>query len=161
MPEKILIGSKNYIKMPQQKESKIVKYTKEQMFDLVSDIDRYSEFLPWCNNSKIIERKMEEGYEIVIADLEIGYDQFVYTYRSEVILHMNKSEINVRNLDGPFKYLENNWKFVQISKKECNIIFSIDFELNVSLLDILMKKFFDLAFQKMVEAFISRADEIY
>ena len=147
--------------MPKQEESKTVSYTKDQMFDLVSDIDRYSEFLPWCNNSKIIERKMEEGYEIVIADLEIGYDQFVYTYRSEVILHMNKSEINVRNLDGPFKYLENNWKFVTINESECEIQFKIDFELNITLFDILMKKFFDLAFQKMVDAFISRANEIY
>ena len=68
--------------MPKQEESKTVSYTKEQMFDLVADIDRYDEFLPWCNNSKIIDRKLTENQEIIIADLEIGYDQFVYTYRS-------------------------------------------------------------------------------
>ena len=68
--------------MPKQKESKIVNFTKDQMFDLVADIDRYSEFLPWCNNSKIISKKIEDNQETVIADLEIGYDQFVYTYRS-------------------------------------------------------------------------------
>ena len=118
--------------MPKQKESKIVNFTKDQMFDLVADIDRYSEFLPWCNNSKIISKKIEDNQETVIADLEIGYDQFVYTYRSEVILHANKSEINVRNLDGPFKYLQNNWKFIKINESECEIQFFIDFELNVS-----------------------------
>ena len=147
--------------MPKQEESKTVSYTKDQMFDLVADIDRYYEFLPWCNNSKIINTKMEGDKKIVIADLEIGYDQFVYTYRSEVKLHEDKSQINVRNLDGPFKYLENSWKFIAVNDFECEIQFSIDFELNVSLLDVLMKKFFDLAFQKMVDAFVTRANEIY
>lgn len=147
--------------MPKQEESKIVSYTKEQMFDLVADIDRYDEFLPWCNNSKVINIRTEGDKKIVIADLEIGYDQFTYTYRSEVKLHNDKSEINVCNLDGPFKYLENNWKFITTNENECEIQFHIDFELNISLLDMLMKKFFDLAFQKMVDAFISRANEIY
>ncbi len=147
--------------MPKQEERKTVSYAKDQMFDLVADIDSYSEFLPWCNRSKIIDTKIEDDKKILIADLEIGYDQFVYTYRSEVILHTDKSEINVRNLDGPFKYLDNNWKFLAISESECEIQFIIDFELNISLLDILMKRFFDLAFQKMVDAFINRAKEIY
>ena len=147
--------------MPKQQENKTVRYTKDQMFDLVADIERYDEFLPWCNNSKIINTKKEGDKKIVIADLEIGYDQFVYTYRSEVKLYEDKSQINVRNLDGPFKYLENSWKFTTVNDFECEIQFSIDFELNVSLLDILMKKFFDLAFQKMVDAFVARANEIY
>ena len=147
--------------MPKQEESKTVNYSKDQMFDLVADIDRYDEFLPWCNNSKIINTSIKDDIKIVIADLEIGYDQFVYTYRSEVKLHKDKSEINVRNLDGPFKYLKNNWKFVTVNESECEIQFKIDFELNIALFDILMRKFFDLAFQKMVDAFISRANEIY
>ena len=147
--------------MPKQEESKTVNYSKDQMFDLVADIDRYDEFLPWCNNSMIINPSIKDDIKIVIADLEIGYDQFVYTYRSEVKLHKDKSEINVRNLDGPFKYLENNWKFVSVNVSDCEIQFKIDFELNITLFDILMRKFFDLAFQKMVDAFISRANEIY
>ena len=147
--------------MPRQEERKTVNYSKDQMFDLVADIDRYDEFLPWCNNSKIINTSVKDDIKIVIADLEIGYDQFIYTYRSEVKLHKDKSEINVRNLDGPFKYLENNWKFIAVNEFKCEIQFNIDFELNVRLFDILMKKFFDLAFQKMVDAFISRANDIY
>ena len=147
--------------MPKQEESKTVRYTKDQMFDLVADIDCYDEFLPWCNNSKIINTSIEGDKKIVIADLEIGYDQFIYTYRSEVILFNDKSQIKVKNLDGPFKYLENNWRFVEIKDNDCKIYFDIDFELNISLLDILMKKFFDMAFQKMTEAFIERAKDIY
>ena len=147
--------------MPKQYESRIVSFSKEKMFKLVADIDNYSDFLPWCNNSKIINREIKNGHEILIADLEIGYDQFIYTYRSEVILLNDMSSINVKNVDGPFKYLQNEWKFNEINENKCEINFEIDFELNVSLLDYLMKKFFDMAFQKMVEAFINRAEEIY
>ena len=147
--------------MPKQEESKVVPFTKEQMFDLVADIDNYKEFLPWCNNSKVIKRENIDDVEVLIADLEIGYDQFVYTYRSEVKLSNDKSSIKVINLDGPFKYLKNNWKFKEMSNNNCEVQFDIDFELNVSLLDLLMRKFFDLAFQKMVEAFINRAEEVY
>ena len=131
------------------------------MFDLVSNIDEYKEFLPWCNDSKIISRDRFGDHEVVIADLEIGYDQFVYTYRSEVRLAKDKSQINVKNLDGPFKYLTNEWKFADIDENNSEIEFMIDFELNLSLLDVLMKKFFNLAFQRMVSAFIDRAKEIY
>ena len=147
--------------MPKQEEKQIVSYTKGQMFDLVSNIDEYKEFLPWCNDSKIISRERFDGYEVVIADLEIGYDQFVYTYRSEVKLSKDKSFINVKNIDGPFKYLTNEWKFADIDENNSEIQFMIDFELNLSLLDVLMKKFFNLAFQRMVSAFIDRAKEIY
>ncbi len=147
--------------MPKQVETKIVPFSSEQMFNLVADIDSYKEFLPWCNDSKIITTDQKEGHSILIADLEIGYDQFVYTYRSEVLVTNDKSEINVRDLDGPFKYLKNQWKFKSINEHSCQIEFYIDFELNIKVFDILMKKFFDLAFQKMVEAFTNRAKEIY
>ena len=147
--------------MPKQEEKQLVTYTKDQMFDLVSNIDEYKEFLPWCNDSKIISRERFDDYEVVTADLEIGYDQFVYTYRSEVKLSKDKSFINVKNLDGPFKYLTNEWKFTDIDEHNSEIEFMIDFELNLSLLDVLMKKFFNLAFQKMVSAFIDRAKEMY
>ena len=147
--------------MPRQEEKQLVAYTKDQMFDLVSNIDEYKEFLPWCNDSKIISRERFDDYEVVTADLEIGYDQFVYTYRSEVKLAKDKSSINVKNLDGPFKYLTNEWKFADIDENNSEIEFMIDFELNLSLLDVLMKKFFNLAFQRMVSAFIDRAKEIY
>ena len=147
--------------MPKQKEKQLVPYTKDQMFDLVSNIDEYKEFLPWCNGSKIISRERFDDHEIVIADLEIGYDQFVYTYRSEVRLAEDKSYINVKNLDGPFKYLTNEWKFANIDEINSEIEFMIDFELNLSLLDVVMNKFFNLAFQRMVSAFLERAKEIY
>ena len=147
--------------MPKHQERKTVPYNKDQMFNLVSDIDSYNEFLPWCNGSKIISREGHHDRDVIIADLEIGYDQFIYTYRSEVHLFHDKTKIHVKNLDGPFHYLDNNWNFTEVDQNNCEIVFDIDFELNNSLFDILMKKFFDLAFQKMVEAFLNRAEEIY
>ena len=87
--------------MPKQEEKQLVAYTKDQMFDLVSNIDEYKEFLPWCNDSKIISRDRFDDYEVVIADLEIGYDQFVYTYRSEVKLAKDKSFISISPQASP------------------------------------------------------------
>ena len=94
--------------MPKQEEKKIVSYTRDQMFDLVSNIEEYKEFLPWCNDSKIISRERFDDYEVVTADLEIGYDQFIYTYRSEVRLAKDKSYINVN--DGDKKGLKVKFK---------------------------------------------------
>lgn len=147
--------------MPTQNEERIVEFTKSQMFDLVSDIENYSEFLPWCNKSSII--KEENGNQItsLIADLEIGYNQFLYTYRSKVVLCKNKDFIKVTHIEGPFKYLVNEWKFIELSHSSSKIIFSIDFELKARLFNILINKFFNFAFQKMVDSFYDRAKRIY
>ena len=135
--------------MPKQNEEKIVSFTKDQMFDLVADIDNYSEFLPWCNKSSIIKQESNDDTFNLIADLEIGYGQIIYTYRSNVTMDKNKNYIKVNHLEGPFNYLENEWKFEEISKTSSKIIFSIDFEFNIMIFDILITKFFDKAFQKM------------
>ena len=147
--------------MPKQNEEKIVSFTKDQMFDLVADINNYSEFLPWCNKSSIIKQESNDDTFNVIADLEIGYGQFIYTYRSNVTMDKNKNYIKVNHLEGPFNYLENEWKFEEISKTSSKIIFSIDFELNIKIFDVLITKFFDKAFQKMVNSFHQRAEDIY
>ena len=147
--------------MPKQNEEKIVSFNKEQMFNLVADIDKYSDFLPWCNKSTIIKSEVVGENTIVVADLEIGYGQFIYTYRSNVVLDNDKSFIKVNHIEGPFNHLENEWKFNKISDTSSKIVFSIDFELNIKLFDILITKFFDEAFQKMVDSFLQRAENIY
>ena len=147
--------------MPKQNEEKIVSFTKDQMFDLVADIDKYSEFLPWCNKSTIINKEVNENNLNAVADLEIGYGQFIYTYRSNIIMDNQKNYIKVNHLEGPFNYLNNEWKFEKISESSSKIIFSIDFELNIKIFDILISRFFDKAFQKMVDSFHKRAEDIY
>ena len=148
--------------MPKHFEKKIVNFTAKQMFELVADIDNYREFLPWCNDSKIIEiTNIDNEKKTLIADLEIGYKDLVYTYRSNVLLNNQELTIKVDFIHGPFKNLDNSWIFKKIDDQSCEIEFFIDFELNVGVLNLLISKFFDKAFKKMVNSFENRANQIY
>ena len=148
--------------MPKHFEKKIVNFTAKQMYELVADIDNYREFLPWCNDSKIIEvTNIDNENKTLIADLEIGYKDLVYTYRSNVLLNNQKLTIKVDFVHGPFKNLDNSWIFKKIDDQSCEIEFFIDFELNVGVLNLLISKFFDKAFKKMVNSFENRANQIY
>ena len=148
--------------MPKHFEKKIVNFTAKQMYELVADIDNYREFLPWCNDSKIIEvTNIDSEKKTLIADLEIGYKDLVYTYRSNVLLNNQELTIKVDFIHGPFKNLDNSWIFKKIDDQSCEIEFFIDFELNVGVLNLLISKFFDKAFKKMVNSFENRANQIY
>ena len=148
--------------MPKHFEKKIVNFTAKQMYELVADIDNYREFLPWCNDSKIIEvTNIDNEKKTLIADLEIGYKDLVYTYRSNVLLNDQELTIKVDFVHGPFKNLDNSWIFKKIDDQSCEIEFFIDFELNVGVLNLLISKFFDKAFKKMVNSFENRANQIY
>ena len=148
--------------MPKHFEKKIVNFTAKQMYELVADIDNYREFLPWCNDSKIIEvTNIDNEKKTLIADLEIGYKDLVYTYRSNVLLNNQELTIKVDFVHGPFKNLDNSWIFKKIDDQSCEIEFFIDFELNVGVLNLLISKFFDKAFKKMVNSFEDRANQIY
>ena len=148
--------------MPKHFEKKIVNFTAKQMYELVADIDNYREFLPWCNDSRIIEvTNIDNEKKTLIADLEIGYKDLVYTYRSNVLLNNQELTIKVDFIHGPFKNLDNSWIFKKIDDQSCEIEFFIDFELNVGVLNLLISKFFDKAFKKMVNSFENRANQIY
>ena len=97
----------------------------------------------------------------LIADLEIGYKDLVYTYRSNVLLNNQELTIKVDFIHGPFKNLDNSWIFKKIDDQSSEIEFFIDFELNVGVLNLLISKFFDKAFKKMVDSFENRANQIY
>ena len=148
--------------MPIQTEEQIINFSKDQMFDLVADIDSYSQFLPWCENSNIISKKEKEDSDTtVIADLDIGYKSLSYTYKSEVKLSNNKDYIKVRYLEGPFNHLINEWRFEELSNNKCKVSFFIDFELSSKIFNLLMNEFFDIAFKRMVSSFQERAESIY
>ena len=148
--------------MPIQTEEQIINFSKDQMFDLVADIESYSQFLPWCDNSSIISTESEDnGNTMVIADLDIGYKSLSYTYRSEVILSKNKDYIKVNHVEGPFKHLINKWRFEDLSNNQCKVSFFIDFELSSKIFNLLMNEFFDVAFKRMVSSFQNRAENIY
>lgn len=143
--------------MPTHIEKRILPYTPDQMFDLVSDIARYPEFLPWCTDARIIRRQGD----MVLAELTIGYKMFREKFTSRVSLDPENKTIHVAYVSGPLKYLRNEWQFHKKPKKKTEVEFFVHFEFSNPILSGLMNMFFDVAFRQMVSAFEKRAEEIY
>ena len=146
--------------MPSASIKKKIPCSKENLINMVLDIEKYPEFVPWCLNSKI-HSKNDKGNKIEItADLTIGKSFFNETYKSFVIYEKSIDSIHVTNMDGPLKHLENKWFFSQ--KGEISEIdFHVDFELKSKILNMLMNKSFDIGLKKIAEAFEARAIELF
>lgn len=142
--------------MPTHAEKKHLPYTPEQMFDLVADVERYDEFLPWCVACRITDRKDC----LIEADLIIGYKMFREKFKSRVILD-RPEEIRVEYLDGPLKSLSNQWNFIRNNDNTCTIDFYVDFEFKSPMLQGFVTMFFDKVVSRMVSAFEKRADDLY
>jgi coenzyme Q-binding protein COQ10 len=141
--------------MPEHSERRILPYTPEQLFNLVADIESYPEFLPWCVGTRILRR--EEN--VVYADLMVGFKMVREVYTSKVILD-HPDLINVKYQKGPFKYLNNYWKF-KTDEAGCEIEFFIDFEFRSRILRGIIGPFFGDAVNRMVSAFEDRAKVVY
>ena len=127
---------------------------------MVLDIERYSEFVPWCLGGKI-HSKNKKGQKVEItADLTIGKSFFNETYKSFVIYDKKADSIHVTNIDGPLKHLENKWKFKQKGNNS-EVNFQIDFELKNKILNKFMVRSFDIGLKKIADAFEKRAIELF
>jgi len=134
--------------------------SKKNLIEMVLDIEKYPEFVPWCLESKIHE-KIYRGDAIEIkADLTIGRSFFKDTYKSLVIYNKSKDSIHVTNIDGPLKHLENRWFFRQDGDSS-EVEFHVDFELKNKILNVLMIKSFDLGLKKIADAFEKRAIDLF
>jgi len=143
--------------MPKHTEQRLLLHTPQQLFDLVSDVDHYQEFLPWCVASRVTKR---EG-DVINADLVIGYKMFREKFTSKVTLK-RPDRIDVAYSDGPFKYLHNHWIFLpQDDGRATMIDFYVDFEFRSRLLQGLIGVVFGEAVHRMVSAFEKRADALY
>lgn len=142
--------------MPTHAEKRRLPYTPAQMFDLVADVEKYPEFLPWCLSCKITKR---EG-NVIYADLVIGYKMVRETFGSRVTLD-KPNGIQVEYLTGPMKYLSNRWKFLKEKDGSCTIDFYVDFEFKNFVMRRLMDVFFNEAVRRMVRAFEGRAKDLY
>tara|TARA_R110002012_G_scaffold58479_1_gene151785 strand:+ start:467 stop:904 length:438 start_codon:yes stop_codon:yes gene_type:complete len=142
--------------MPTHAEQRVVPFSPEQLFDLIADVQRYPEFLPWCVGARIRKR---EG-DVVIADLVIGYKLFRERFTSKVTLSRDRNRIDVEYTDGPFKYLNNHWVF-EPHPEGCLIDFYVDFEFRSKMLQKIIEVFFNEAVRRMVGAFEARAHELY
>jgi len=146
--------------MPKASVKRLIECKKEQLIDLVLDIDKYPQFVPFCLDSKIYERKEKGELLLIIADLTIGKGPFKDTYKSDVKFNKKEDSIHVTNLDGPLKHLENKWNF----KEENNfteVSFDVDFELKNDFLNIVMTKSFQFGLDKIADSFQKRAEELF
>lgn len=141
--------------MPTHAERRRLPYRPEQMYELVAGVDRYPEFLPWCKAARVTRT---EG-DVLHADLVIAFKVFRERFSSRVTLHP-KSQIDVEYINGPFRYLNNHWKF-EAAPDGCVVDFYVDFEFRSRILQNLIGLLFNEAVSRMVAAFEVRARRLY
>ena len=146
--------------MPKASVKRLIECKKEQLIDLVLDIEKYPKFVPFCIDSKIYEKKEKDDLILIIADLTIGKGPFKDTYKSDVKFNKKENSIYVTNLDGPLKHLENNWHFKE-ENSFTEVSFDVDFELKNDFLNIIMTKSFQFGLDKIADAFQKRAEELF
>ena len=146
--------------MPKASVKKLIECKKEQLINLVLDIEKYPEFVPFCMGAKIYEKKVQGNLLLIVGDLTIGKGPFKDTYKSDVKYNKKEDSIFVTNLDGPLKHLENTWHFKE-KNNVTEISFEVDFELKNEFLNIVMTKSFQFALDKIAEAFQKRAEVLF
>lgn len=147
--------------MPQFETRRPVPHSSEEMFDLVADVERYPEFLPLCEALTIRSRKERDGKELLVADMTVGYKAIRETFTTQVLLNRAERTIDVKYIDGPFRYLDNRWRFEALPDGSSTVDFFIDYEFKSRILGALMGSMFDRAFRLFTDSFEKRAAVIY
>ena len=142
--------------MPGIRETRRLPYSAQQMFDLVADVARYPEFLPWVIATRVRSNSETE----MVADMVVGFKAIRESFTSRVSKTRPK-EIDVHYVDGPLSDLDNVWTFRAVDNHSCEIDFVVDFTFKNRLFERIAGQYFDKAFRKMVEAFESRAAALY
>ena len=142
--------------MPGIRETRKLPYSCEQMFDLVADVARYGEFLPWV----IATRVRSDSETEMVADMLVGFKAIREKFTSKVVKDRPRT-INVHYVDGPLRDLDNSWAFRPSADGGCEVDFCVDFTFRNAVFEALAGQYFDRAFRKMVEAFEQRADDLY
>jgi coenzyme Q-binding protein COQ10 len=140
---------------------KRVSHSADNMFALVADVERYPEFVPMCEALRVRKRSHEGVHEVLTADMTVSYKFLRETFASRVRLEPEARQIVVEYVDGPFKRLENRWRFHVLGPSACEVDFFISYEFRSRALQMLMGSVFDHAFRKFATAFIERADFVY
>lgn len=142
--------------MPKHEETRYLPYTPEQVYAVVADVSSYPRFLPWCQACRITNR-FEGGLE---ADMVIRFKMFKERFKSRVELEPYEA-ITVSYVDGPFKYLTNQWGFTPAGDHGCDVRFFVEFEFRSRILQSLIGLLFDEAVRRMTGAFEQRAHDLY
>ena len=146
--------------MPKASVKRLIECNKEQLINLVLDIEDYPEFIPYCLDAKIHEKKEEKNLILIIADLTIGKGPFKATYKSDVRFNKDTDTIQVTNIEGPLKHLDNKWAFLE-KDNSTEISFDIDFEIKNKFLNIVMSKSFQYGLDKIADSFQKRANDLF
>ena len=147
--------------MPQFSTKRCVRHAATDMFNLVSDVEKYPKFVPLCSALTVKSRAEKDGRTILVADMTVAYKIIRETFTSRVTLDRQGLKILVEYLNGPFKRMQNRWTFYPVETKVCDVEFFIDYEFRSRTLAVLMGAMFDAAFRRFAVAFEQRADEIY
>ena len=146
--------------MPSASIKKIIPCSKKDLINMILDIEKYPEFVPWCLSGKIHRKDDRPDMIEMEADLTVGKKFLNQTYKSHVTYYKEKDKIIVNNIGGPLKHLKNEWFFKQLGKNS-EVDFHVDFELKNKILNILMIKSFDVGLKKIADAFEKRAAELF
>ncbi len=142
--------------MPHHHERRELPYSATQMFDLVADVRKYSEFLPWVTGMRVRAETEQE----LLADMIVGFKSLRKSFSCRVNL-TPKTKITVDYLDGPMKHLTNLWSFEDHAGGGCTVEFTVDFAFRNAIFEAIAGQFFESALRKMTSAFIDRADNLY
>ncbi|MGJ5620828.1 type II toxin-antitoxin system RatA family toxin [Sulfitobacter sp. MF3-043] len=146
--------------MPTHSETKPLPYTAQQMYDLVADVGRYPEFLPWTAAARIRSNEDRGDHRVMDADLVISFKVFRERFTSRVVLWPETKKIHTEYLNGPFKHMLSNWTF-EDTDGGCNVHFDVDFEFRNAILQKIIGVVFNEAMTRVVRAFESRAADLY
>ena len=146
--------------MPKASVKRLIECNKNQLIDLVLDIEKYPEFVPFCLDAHVYERNSDGDLILIIADLTIGKGPLKDTYRSDVKFNKKDNIIKVTNIGGPLNHLENTWYF-EDHEGGTEISFDIDFEIENKFLNIVMTKSFQFGLDKIADAFQKRAEKLF
>ena len=146
--------------MPRASVKRLIVCDKNQLINLVLDIEKYPAFVPYCIDAKVHEKIDTDNFINIIADLTIGKGLFKDTYKSDVKFNKKNNSIYVTNIDGPLKHLDNKWTFKD-HKEGTEIYFDVDFEIKNKLLNILMATSFQYGVDKIADAFQDRANQLF
>ena len=147
--------------MPKASVKRSIECEKKDLIELVLDIEKYPEFVPFCFDAKIYENKQDGDLQKIIADLTIGKGPFKDTYKSDVAFNKKTDSINVKNIEGPLNHLTNNWTFSDKNNGITEVTFDIDFEIKNKFLNSLMVVSFQFGLEKIADAFQKRAEKLF
>jgi coenzyme Q-binding protein COQ10 len=138
-----------------------VDYGVDDMYRLVADVESYPQFVPLCQELTVRGREHNGTHDVLVADMTAAYKFIQETFTSRVTLDPKASEILVEYIDGPFRHMQNRWRFRKAANGGCDVDFFIAYEFRSHALQLLMGALFDKAFRKFVDAFEERARHVY